>query len=104
MPGTPRIWWTIWEGRVWISHLISTLLGGRVPPPASLLRDSPPEECSTHNSWFCRLGICPGDEGEGEVRMRHKPEVFGQAHATLISDQEVEIPEGSGCPRNQNVA
>ena len=36
--------------------------------------------------------------------MRHKPEVFGQAHATLISDQEVEIPEGSGCPRNQNVA
>ena len=70
------------------------------PPPSSFHRVSTPWEGGSLNSRFAHLVIIPGDKGKagGREGMRHKLQVIGQAHSTLISNQEEVFPESLGCP------
>ena len=91
MPGTSRVWWTVWAeefGKVTPSpHL---LVVGFPLQPLSL---EPPhlEKRAPSKAGFARLGICLGHEWEGGEGMRHKPKGvwIGTCHSYFQSGRGI---------------
>ena len=70
------------------------LLVLRFAIPAALLTVSPLGESAPLTSCFVQFAICPEDEREEGEPMRDQLQVFGQAHVTLISNQQEELTKG----------